>query len=112
MIRYLALDEVLELHHSILKQSGGMEGVRDFGGLESAIAQPRMGFSLVCNHPFADGNKRIGHASMELFLILNGWELCADVDDQEKTIMGLAASESSREQFTEWVLSHLRQRNR
>ena len=90
MIRYLTLDEVLELHHSILKQSGGMEGVRDFGGLESAIAQPRMtfdgremyptlgekaaalGFSLVCNHPFADGNKRIGHASMELFLILNG----------------------------------------
>jgi death-on-curing protein len=93
MIRYLTLEEVLELHRLALEQSGGLDGVRELGGLESAVAQPQMafggqelypslaekaaalGFSLVCNHPFMDGNKRIGHAAMETFLVLNGWEL-------------------------------------
>jgi len=88
MMRYLTLKEVLELHRLILEQSGGMQGVRYLGGLESALAQPQMtfggqelyptlaekaaalGFSLVCNHPFVDGNKRIGHAAMETFLVL------------------------------------------
>ena len=129
MIRYLKSDEVLELHLSILKQSGGMGGVRDLGGLESALAQPMMafagqamypslgekaaalGFSLICNHPFADGNKRIGHAAMETFLVLNGWELDAGVDEQEKMILALAAGKLSRERFTEWVQSRMTRRN-
>jgi death-on-curing protein len=86
MIRYLSLEEVLELHRRALQQTGGLDGVRDLGGLESAIVQPRMtfggqdlypclptkaaalGFSLVCNHPFLDGNKRVGHLAMEIFL--------------------------------------------
>lgn len=76
MIRYLTLEEVLELHRLVLELSGGLAGVRDLGGLDSAVAQPQMafggrelyptmpekaaalGFSLVCNHPFVDGNKR------------------------------------------------------
>ena len=82
MIRYLSLEEVLELHRLALQQTGGLDGVRDLGGLESAIVQPQMtfggqdlypclptkatalGFSLVCNHPFLDGNKRVGHLAM------------------------------------------------
>jgi death on curing protein len=121
MIRYLTLEEVLVLHRALLKQSGGMDGLRDPGGLESAVSQPKMtfdgkelypsladkaaslGFSLVCNHPFMDGNKRIGHAAMETFLILNGWELSADVDDQEQIILLLAAGNLKREEFLEWV---------
>lgn len=81
-MRYLTLDEVLELHSLVLQQSGGMPGLRDRNILESAIAQPAMtfggqdlyptvahkaaalGFSLVMNHAFIDGNKRIGHAAM------------------------------------------------
>jgi death-on-curing protein len=128
MIRYLTLEEVVELHRLALEQSGGLEGVRDLGGLESALVQPRMtfdgkelypslvekavalGFSLVCNHPFLDGNKRIGHAAMETFLILNGWELTADVDEQEQTILRLAAGNLSREEFTSWVHAHLQAR--
>ena len=90
-MRYLTLSEVLELHRRVIEQSGGGDGVRDLGGIESAIAQPQMSlagtklypsieeaatalcYSLVMNHAFIDGNKRIGHAAMETFLVLNGW---------------------------------------
>lgn len=65
-------------------------------------------FSLVMNHPFLDGNKRIGHAAMETFLVMNGYELSAHVDDAEKVILTLAAGELSREELLEWVTSHLR----
>jgi death-on-curing protein len=128
MIRYLTVEEVLELYRLALEQSGGLAGVRDLGGLDSALAQPQMafggqelypslaeksaalGFSLVCNHPFVDGNKRVGHAAMETFLVLNGWELVAGVDEQEKVILELAAGVLQRDGFTDWVQSHLRQR--
>jgi death-on-curing protein len=110
----------------VLRQTGGLEGVRDLGGLESAVAQPQMtfdgqdlypclptkaaalGFSLIRNHPFVDGNKRIGHLAMEMFLVLNGHELDAGVDEQERIILGLAAGEVSREEFAGWVRSSMR----
>jgi death-on-curing protein len=69
-----------------------------------------LGFSLVCNHPFVDGNKRVGHAAMETFLVLNGWELAAEVAEQEQVILRLAAGTLKRDEFTAWVLSHLQRR--
>jgi death-on-curing protein len=123
-MRYLTLTEVLELHRLALEQSGGAEGVRDQSALESAVAQPQMtfggeelyptladkaaalGFSLVRNHAFVDGNKRIGHAAMETFLVLNGHELNASVDEQEQVILQLAAGTLGRPAFTEWVRTH------
>lgn len=69
-----------------------------------------LGFCLVCNHPFVDGNKRVGHAAMETFLVLNGWELAAGVDEQEQLILRLAAGDLERDEFTTWVQSHLQQR--
>jgi len=128
MIRYLTMEEVLELHRLVLQQSGGAAGVRDMGGLDSALAQPQMsfggqelypslaekaaalGFSLVCNHPFVDGNKRVGHTAMETFLVLNGWELVAPVDEQEQVILRLAAGCLGRVEFTAWVQAHLQPR--
>ena len=125
MIRYLSLEELLELHRLALQQTGGLEGVRDLGGLESAVAQPQMtfggqdlypclptkaaalGFSLVCNHPFLDGNKRVGHLAMEVFLVLKGQELVAGVDEQERVIVRLAAGELSREEVAEWFRSRI-----
>jgi death-on-curing protein len=98
MIRYLTLMEVLQLHRRILEQSGGASGIRDLGLLESVLAQPRMtfggedlyptllekaatlGFSIILNHPFIDGNKRTGHAATETFLVLNGMAINASVD--------------------------------
>lgn len=109
MIRYLTLIEILELHRRILKQSGGVFGIRDMGLLESAIAQPRMtfggedlyssllekaaalGFSIIMNHPFVDGNKRTGHAETEVFLVLNGLEVNASVDKQEHMVLAIAS---------------------
>ena len=128
MIRYLTMEEVLELHGLVLQQSGGAAGVRDVDGLDSALAQPQMsfggqelypslaekaaalGFSLVCNHPFVDGNKRVGHAAMETFLVLNGWELVAVVDEQEQVILRLAAGSLGRVEFTAWVQANLQPR--
>ncbi len=124
MTRYLSLREILTLHERIAASSGGGIGVRDLGLLESAIAQPRqsfdgadlypsildkaaaLGFSLVSNHPFVDGNKRVGHAALEVFLMLNGYELEASVDEQERIILAVAAGDMSREEFSAWVNRH------
>ena len=56
-----------------------------------------LGFSLINNHPFVDGNKRIEHTAVELTLLMNGYEIQADVDTQEALILALAASEMNRE---------------
>lgn len=121
MIRYLTLIEILELHRRILEQSGGALGIRDIGLLESAIAQPRMtfggeelypsllekavalGFSIIMNHPFVDGNKRTGHAATETFLVLNGLQINASVDEQERVVLAIASGELGREAFVEWL---------
>lgn len=125
MIRYLTLDEVLSLHTQILEQSGGGSGVRDLGLLKSALAQPRMtfggadlyptvidtaalGFSLIMNHPFVDGNKRIGHTAMEAFLVLNGLEIVASIDERETIILSLVAGSLDREAFTQWLNSRIK----
>ena len=59
------------------------------------------------NHPFVDGNKRIGHAAMETFLVMNGFELDADVDDSESVVLRLAAGDLGRPPFTQWVVEHV-----
>ena len=122
---YISLDAVLALHNHIIQTSGGSAGIRDQGGLESAIAQPLMTFggqdlyptviekaaalcfSLIRNHPFVDGNKRVGHAAMEAFLIFNGYRIDANVDMQEQIILGVASGEVSREQLAEWLREHI-----
>lgn len=60
------------------------------------------------NHPFIDGNKRVGHAAIEAFLILNGWEIDASVDEQENIILGVASGIIDRENFTEWLQEHIK----
>jgi len=67
-------------------------------------------FSLVMNHPFVDGNKRVAHAAMETFLVLNGYELRSQVDDAERVILNLAAGQLTREELLEWITGHLERR--
>lgn len=128
MMRYLSLAEVTELHRLVIEAFGGAHGIRDLGALESALAQPRMsfggedlyptlvekaaalGFSLVRNHPFLDGNKRVGHAAMETFLVLNGFEVAADAVEQEHLMLALAAGELDRSSFLDWLRAHARRR--
>lgn len=125
-MRYLTINEVLETYSRIMRQSGGAVGIHDLGALESAVAQPRMtfggkdlyptivekasalGFSLIQNHPFVDGNKRTGHATLELFLVLNGYEIDATVDEQIIVILQVAASQMGREAFTDWLGAHIK----
>jgi death-on-curing protein len=120
-MRFLTLIEVLELHRRVIEQSGGAFGIREVGLLESAIAQPRMafggedlypsliekaaalGFSIIMNHPFVDGNKRTGHAVTETFLVLNGMEISASIDEQESVILAIASGELGRDTFVEWL---------
>ncbi len=127
-MRYLTLAEVLELHRRIIEQSGGAQGVRDLGSVESSVAQSHLTFggdelyptiepkatalcfSLVMNHAFVDGNKRSGHAAMESFLVLNGFEIAADVEKAEQVILTLAAGNLPRERLLEWVTDHMQRR--
>jgi death-on-curing protein len=73
--------------------------------IEKAAA---LSYSLVMNHPFVDGNKRTGHAAMEVFLLLNGHEIDADVEGQERTVLRLAAGELPREKLMAWLKRHVR----
>jgi len=124
-VRYLTLNDVLEVHRKVMAQSGGAEGLMSLSALESALAQPQMtfggedlyptlvdkavalGYALIKNHPFLDGNKRTGHAAMEVFLVLNGHEILATVDEQESVVLQVAASEMDREEFTTWLHAHI-----
>lgn len=121
MIEYLEIAEVLVLQKRIIETSGGGFGMRDVAGLESALAQPQtiffgqelypkiadkgaiLGFSIIINHPFVDGNKRIGHAAIEAFLMLNGYEINALMEEQEEVILQVAAGEMNKEDFAAWL---------
>jgi len=67
-------------------------------------------YSLVQNHPFLDGNKRVGHAAMETFLLLNGYEIISDTAEQEALILNLASGKINREFLTVWLKSHTKQK--
>lgn len=129
-MRYLSLQEVISLHSLLIAQSGGSSGLRDRGALESAVAQPEasfggeelypdlaskaasLGHSLIQNHPFVDGNKRAGHAAMEVFLLLNGYEIDASVDEQETIMFNVASGKVSRIELSNWVRKHVVKSNR
>ena len=90
---YPTLQEVLAFHGVLLKRYGGVEGVRDLGAIEAALFRPQSGYystiaeeaaalmeSLLINHPFVDGNKRVAFAACDVFLRINGWRMQADPD--------------------------------
>lgn len=122
----LTFDDVLALHERIVQQSGGSLGIRNREAIAFALVQPfatfdghelyptlidkaaLTGYLLICNHPFVDGNKRIGHAVMEVLLVLNGFEIDATVDEQETIILQVADGSLSREEFTNWLDKHVK----
>ena len=88
MTVYLTIDEVLMMHEILIQKFGGASGIRDRGALEASVHRPQSGYyadiesqaaalfeSLVINHPFVDGNKRIAFATMDVFLRMNGYRL-------------------------------------
>ena len=93
-VSFLTRDEVLTIHERVVERFGGTGGVRDLGLLESALYRPQTGYyrdlaemataffeSLLMNHPFVDGNKRVAFFATDVFLRLNGWKLDVDPDE-------------------------------
>lgn len=126
MIRYLTLDEVLDLHRWALQAHGGGEGILNIGMVESALFSPQASFegveshpelfekaaalcyALVKNHAFVDGNKRVGYAAMVTFLRLNGFRLACEQDAGAGVIFRLASGDLTRGELVNWVAQHSR----
>ena len=122
--RWIADDVVLAVHEAQIDEHGGTAGIRDPALLASALARPQnaaaygetgiaelaalYALGVIKNHPFIDGNKRVGAVLLEIFLEEHNCEL--NVSDQElfRAIMALAASETSETAFISWVRAHAR----
>ena len=123
MIR-LSKSQILLLHEQLIAETGGSSGLRDEGMLDSALNTPfqtfagkdvypslqqkaaRLCFGLVKNHPFVDGNKRIGAHAMLVFLALNGIELQHTQAELSEVILQLAAGTLQSTDLLDWILSH------
>lgn len=123
MIR-LTKEQVISIHTSLIEITGGADRVRDNGLLESALLAPfqtfggadlypslfqkaaRLGFSLVSNHPFVDGNKRIGVHTMLVFLALNGVEIECSQNELADLGLSLANGKMNGEELFSWLCSH------
>ncbi|HEY1793625.1 MAG TPA: type II toxin-antitoxin system death-on-curing family toxin [Opitutaceae bacterium] len=117
-------ETVHALHERLLSEFGGATGVRDNGMLESALTRPEnqyaygssgmpelaaaYAFGLVRNHPFVDGNKRIGFATAILFLELNGYHFTASEVDATVQTLALAAHELDESGYATWLASNSR----
>lgn len=117
---YLSVEQVLFLHDRLIEETGGQHGVRDLGGLQSALARPQAVFAdtefypdvfskaavlldgLTRNHPFLDGNKRISIATAALFLELNGYRVTTTNDDLEEFTMHVTTMKPGLDQIAEW----------
>lgn len=123
MIR-LEKDQIIALHNALIAQTGGMEGIRDEALLEAAVSAPfqtfdnselfpsvqqkaaRLGYGLIRNHAFVDGNKRIGAHAMLVLLALNGIELAYSQDELTEIVLKTAADTASFEDLLQWLLAH------
>ena len=121
--RRVSLRALLALHTEQLAEHGGLQGVRDSGMLESALARPQQlqayepgataaqlaaayAFGIARNHPFADGNKRAAFVVAATFLELNGHPFAASERDVVETILRLAAGEISEAALAAWFAAH------
>lgn len=121
-MHYLSEADVLRMHEITLERFGGSAGVRDRGGLDSAVHQPMasfdgedlyptifakaaaLGYSIIRNHPFVDGNKRVGLIAMGLFLEVNGYTLVASNEETYAFTLSIATGEVDREEVARWLV--------
>lgn len=122
MIR-LSLDQIKRMHHTIIEETSGLHGVRDENLLESALLSPfqtfggealyksvemkaaRLCYALIRNHPFIDGNKRIGVLAMLTFLELNYVKLDYTDDDLIRIGLQIAIGEMDAEELSNWIIT-------
>ena len=124
-MKILKKRQILLLHSVLIAESGGSDGVRDEGHLDSAVNTPfqtfsgqdlyptvlekavRLGFGLIRNHPFIDGNKRIGTHAMLVFLNLNSITLSYEDDELISTILSVASGEMDADGLLKWIQQHI-----
>ncbi len=120
----LSKEQIIKLYEELVSETGGTGGIRDEGLFESAINAPlqsydnielfpsiqqkgaRLGYGIIMNHPFVDGNKRTGAHAMLVFLAINGIELCFDDDELVNTVLNVAAGKTKFEELLKWVIEH------
>ena len=123
MIR-LSKEQVILLHKRLIETTGGSDGIRDIGMLDSALANPfqffenkelypsvqakaaQLCFGIVKNHPMIDGNKRLGAHVMLVFLALNGYELVYTQQELSGAILDLASGKMDADDILQWIISH------
>ena len=123
-MKTLSKRQILMLHQQLMEQTGGSGGIRDESLLDSALSAPfqsfdntdvypslqqkaaRLCFGLVKNHPFVDGNKRIGAHAMLVFLAVNGVELTYTQTELSDIILQVAASEKEYADLLDWLIRH------
>lgn len=117
MTEYVRTADALFFHQQLIQRYDGASGVRDLGALESALHRPQTGYydtlvdeaaalleSLVQNHPFVDGNKRVAFAVVDVFLRINGYTISADSKSIYDHIVGLLESQSfNMEHLVPWL---------
>ena len=124
-MKVLSKRQILMLHSMLMEQSGGMKGLRDEGLLDSAIHLPlqtiggqelyptilekaaRLGYGLIHNHPFVDGNKRIGTHAMLVFLDINNVVVTYEDEDLITTILRVASGDMDDVGLLEWLKGHV-----
>ena len=127
---FLNPGEVLAIHEDVIRRYGGSLGVRDLALLESAVGTPQASFGgqylhdsipamaaaycfhLVANHPFLDGNKRVGAAAANVFLEMNDWVLNAEQDGYADVVLSIAASRADKREATAFFAQHAIERHR
>jgi len=123
-MKRLSVPQIVQMHSTLIKETGGMNGIRDENLLDSAVNVPfqtyggeylyksleakaaRLGYFIIKNHPFVDGNKRIWMLSMMVFLELNGSGLTCTDQDIVKTGLKIAAGVIDDKELLEWILRH------
>lgn len=126
-ITFLSLGEVLAIHEDMVRRYGGSLGLRDLPLLESAVGMPQATFGgqylhdgiptmaaaccfhPVANHPFIDGNKRVGAAAASVFLEMNEWVLEADIASYAELVLGVASGSIDKRAATVFFERHARQ---
>ena len=123
----ISVEEATEIHKILIDRFGGSDGVRDLNSLESALARPFQRFeaeelyptiilkaaalleSLLINHPFIDGNKRVGYTLLRVFLLSNGLDIGASQNDKYEFIIDVASGKRDFESIVEWLAAHTTQ---
>jgi len=122
-LKFITIEEVIEIHSSIIQFAGGLDGMRDIGLLISAIEMPKSTmfgedlhesvfdkaaayiFHIVCNHAFLDGNKRTGLVVGLIFLDMNGVEITTPEPDLEEMVCGVAQGRLNKQEISQILQS-------